>query len=252
MGLTAYANGTTRKLDVRGSKELRKAGEAFNYMTRKLHRIEEERDQAQKAMVQSAKLVSIGQMAAGIGHEINNPLGNILSLTKLIERELPEDEVRLREDVQKVRDEADRVSRIVRGILNFARQVPPDKTRIEVKPWLEETVALVQNEATNLGVGIRLVANDGLMLDGDRDMLQQAMINLLNNAIYASPPDSEVRVSAMAGDSVLQLIVEDSGSGISPKQMSSSLPLWRSTIPRQIESPRPLPCPTGLVVKNGS
>ncbi len=221
MGLTAYANGTTRKLDVGGSRELRKAGEAFNYMTRKLHRIEQERDQAQKAMVQSAKLVSIGQMAAGIGHEINNPLGNILSLTKLIERELPEDEVRLREDVQKVREEADRVSRIVRGILNFARQVPPEKTRIEVKPWLEETVALVQKEAMKRDVSIKLVANDGLMLDGDRDMLQQAMINLLNNAIHASPHGSEVIVLAMAGDSVLQLIVEDSGSGILPKQMGN-------------------------------
>ncbi len=221
MGLTAYANGTTRKLDVRGSKELRKAGEAFNYMTRKLHRIEQERDQAQKAMVQSAKLVSIGQMAAGIGHEINNPLGNILSLTKLIERELPEDETRLREDVQKVREEADRVSRIVRGILNFARQVPPEKSRIEVKPWLEETLSLVEKEAQKRGVTIRLVANDGLMLDGDRDMLQQAMINLLSNAIHASPENSEIKVSAMAGDSVLQLIVEDNGSGISPKQMSN-------------------------------
>jgi two-component system, NtrC family, sensor kinase len=221
MGLTAYANGTTRKLDVRGSKELRKAGEAFNHMTRKLHRIEQERDQAQKAMVQSAKLVSIGQMAAGIGHEINNPLGNILSLTKLIERELPEGETRLREDVQKVREEADRVSRIVRGILNFARQVPPEKSRIEVKPWLDETLALVEKEAAKGDVSIRLVANDKLMLDGDRDMLQQAMINLLNNAIHASPRGSEIRVSAMAGDSVLQLIVEDNGSGISPKQMGN-------------------------------
>ncbi|MCP3669977.1 MAG: HAMP domain-containing histidine kinase [Gammaproteobacteria bacterium] len=221
MGLTAYANGTTRKLNVGGTKELRKAGEAFNYMTRKLHRIEQERDQAQKAMVQSAKLVSVGQMAAGIGHEINNPLGNILSLTKLMERELPEDEMHLREDVQKVREEADRVSRIVRGILNFARQVPLDKTRIEVKPWLEEAVALVQVEATKRNVAIRLVANDGLMLDGDRDMLQQTMINLLNNAIHASPSGSEIRVLAMAGDSVLHLVVEDSGSGISPKQMGS-------------------------------
>ena len=220
-GLTAYADGKTKKLDVGGPKEMRKAGEAFNYMTRKLLRIEEERDQAQKAMVQTAKLASIGQMAAGIGHEINNPLGNILSLTKLIEREIPEEETRLREDVHKVRAEADRVSRIVKGILNFARQVPPDKSRFEVKPWLEETIALVQEEAMKREINIRLVANDGLMLDGDRDLLQQAMINLLNNAIYASPQGGEVKVSAMAADAVLQLIVEDNGSGISPKQMSN-------------------------------
>ncbi len=220
-GLTAYADGKTRKLDVRGPKEMRKAGEAFNHMTRKLLRIEKERDQAQKAMMQSAKLVSIGQMAAGIGHEINNPLGNILSLTKLIEREISDDETRLKRDVQKVREEADRVSRIVKGILNFARQVPPDKTRFEVKPWLEETVGLVQKDAATRDITINLIANEGIMLDADRDLLQQAMINLINNAIHASPEQGEITVTVMAGDSVLQLIVEDRGSGIPVKAMGN-------------------------------
>ncbi len=220
-GITAYADGKVRKLDVEGPKEMRKAGDAFNHMTRKLLRIEQERDQAQKAMMQSAKLVSIGQMAAGIGHEINNPLGNILSLTKLIEREIPEDATRLKEDVQKVRDEADRVSRIVKGILNFARQVPPEKSRFEVKPWLEETIAIVQKDASIRNVSINLIANDGIMLDGDRDLLQQAMINLMNNAIHASPKDGVVTVTVMTGESVLQLIVEDRGSGIPPSQMGS-------------------------------
>ncbi len=220
-GLTAYADGTTRRLDVGGPKELRRAGEAFNHMTRKLHRIEQERDQAQKAMVQTAKLASVGQMAAGIGHEINNPLGNILSLTKLIERGLPEEETGLKEDIRKVREEADRVSRIVKGILSFARQVQPDKSRIEVKPWLEETIALVQKEASRREVTISLVANEGLMLDGDRDLLQQAMINLINNAIYASPAGGEVKVTAMAAEAILRITVEDNGSGIPPKLLAN-------------------------------
>jgi two-component system NtrC family sensor kinase len=182
-------------------------------------------------MMQSAKLVSIGQMAAGIGHEINNPLGNILSLTKLIEREIPEDETRLRKDVQKVRDEADRVSRIVKGILNFARQVPPEKIRFEVKPWLQETIDLVQKDIASNDVSINLNANDGILLDGDRDLLQQAMINLINNAIYASPENSEITVSAMVGDSVLQLIVEDRGSGIAAKQMDNIFDPFFTTKP---------------------
>jgi two-component system NtrC family sensor kinase len=230
-GITAYADGKASKLDVGGPKEMRRAGDAFNDMTGKLLRIEQERDQAQKAMMQSAKLVSIGQMAAGIGHEINNPLGNILSLTKLIEREIPEEETRLRKDVQKVREEADRVSRIVRGILNFARQVPPDKTRFEIRPWLEETIELVQKDAAARDISITLVANAGIMLDGDRDLLQQAMINLINNAIYVSPKQGEVVVSAMTGDSVLQLIVEDRGSGICAKQMDSIFDPFFTTKP---------------------
>jgi len=75
-------------VQIQGPDELREAGVAFNKMVVNLEAAEQQRDSAELAMLQSAKLASIGQMAAGIGHEINNPLGNILSLTKLVERRL--------------------------------------------------------------------------------------------------------------------------------------------------------------------
>jgi two-component system NtrC family sensor kinase len=89
----------------------------------------------------------------------------------------------------------------------------------------------VQKDATGRDISITLVANAGIMLDGDQGLLQQAMINLINNAIYASPKHGEIVVSAMTGDSVLQLIVEDRGSGISAKQMESIFDPFFTTKP---------------------
>jgi len=105
--------------------EVRDLEVAFNTMADSLDKAGEERDKATHLMLQSAKLASIGQMAAGIGHELNNPLNNILSYTKLIERQLGETDARTRGDLTSLKEEALRASEIIKGILNFARQVKP-------------------------------------------------------------------------------------------------------------------------------
>ena len=119
--LGSFAEG---RRDVRvhstGSKEIVRASRAFNDMAETVEKAEREREAAHRAMLQSAKLASIGEMAAGVGHEINNPLNNILSLTKLMDRAVPDSLPRLRGDVNAVREEALRASRIVSGVLNFA------------------------------------------------------------------------------------------------------------------------------------
>ena len=106
-------------------------------------------------MLQSAKLASIGQMAAGIGHEINNPLSNILSLTKLVERRLSGSDEVVRQDVRAIREEAERVSRIVNAILNFGRQSQPVRARFDAGPWLHETLELVETEAAKRHVTLQ-------------------------------------------------------------------------------------------------
>jgi two-component system, NtrC family, sensor kinase len=138
-------------------------------------------------MLQSAKLASIGQMAAGIGHEINNPLSNILSLTKLVERRLGESDKVVIQDGRAIREEAERVSRIVTAILNFGRQSHPVRTRFDIRPWLFETLELVEAEAAKRHVGVKAEIESDGVIEGDRDLLQQALVNLLLNALYVSP-----------------------------------------------------------------
>ncbi len=216
-GLKAYADGDRAvRVVARGADELRQLEASFNYMAETLERAHEERDRAQRMMLQSAKLASLGQMAAGIGHEINNPLNNILSLAKLMDRGLPAGNERLRKDVASLREEALRATRIVRGILDFARQLPPQYSRFEVRPWIEESVALVERIAREKEVTLEYQPDSECVFDGDRGQLQQVLVNLLLNAIDASPAGGTVAVEVQAGEATLTLLVHDKGGGIEP------------------------------------
>ncbi|MFP4131870.1 MAG: sensor histidine kinase [Thiohalospira sp.] len=217
--LKAYADGDHRaRVEPTGPTEIRELGTAFNYMADTLERARAERDDAQQRAVQSARLASIGEMAAGIGHEINNPLNNILSLTKLMGRETDRPE-RLARDIEAVREEALRASETVRGILNFARQVPPDFHPVEVAEWLSESTRLVAERARAAGVGIGMESPPGLWVRGDRHLLQQALANLVDNAVAASPAGGSVEVTATDTGEEVVVTVTDQGAGIDPDRL---------------------------------
>ncbi len=196
-----------------GPREIRELGNAFNYMADTLDAAREERDRAQEKALQSARLASIGEMAAGIGHEINSPLNNILSLSKLMERELDDPE-RLRGDIAALREEAMRASETVRGILNFARQVPPAFTAFDARAWLEESARLVGERAREAEVGIAIHCPEGIRVRGDQHLLQQALSNLILNAVQASPPGGVVTVTGETDGAELLVTVTDQGPGI--------------------------------------
>jgi two-component system NtrC family sensor kinase len=201
--------------------EVRALAQAFNYLSETLQVAEAERDHAQHMVLQSNKLASIGQMAAGIGHEINNPLNNILSYSKLIARSLattnhldPELQKQMHRDLQALRHETLRASDIVKGILNFARQVPPAYSRFAVQPWLDDTLRLVQQTARSRHVRLDLDNQFQGELEGDRSQLQQALVNLMLNAIQASPEGGTVQLRVHFEDTKLIITVTDEGIGI--------------------------------------
>ena len=251
-GLKAYADGNRDvRVAARGTDELRQLETSFNYMAETLERTQEERDRAQSMMLQSAKLASLGQMAAGIGHEINNPLSNILSLTKLMERGLPEDDRQFRKDLESLREEALRASRIVRGILDFARQMPPRYTHFEVRPWIQESLALVERVARDKGVGLECRLAEDCAIDGDRGQLQQVLINLLLNAIGASEPGGRVVVEAEHDAAALVLRVRDGGSGMAPEVLDKIFDPFFTTKPVGAGTGLGLSISLGIVQRHG-
>lgn len=216
--LKRYADGDHRtRVKIGGANEIQQMESSFNYMADTLEHAREERDRAQGMMLQSAKLASIGEMAAGIGHEINNPLNNILSLVKLMKRDLNAENSRLLDDVESLREEALRASEIVKGILNFARQVPPQYTHFNAMDWLQETRQLVQQAARAKHIECELIADSDTLIQGDRLQLQQVLVNLLLNAIQDSGRDSEIIISFYEREGYQYLQVEDHGKGI-PEQ----------------------------------
>jgi two-component system, NtrC family, sensor kinase len=197
------------------AEELKQLEQSFKYLVKTLKESEGQRDQAQNMMLQQAKLASIGEMAAGIGHEINNPLNNILSYATLIERDLPAGDEQLRKDIDGLREETMRAGRIVKGILNFARQVPPEYNLFDIQQWLQDTIDLVDPEARKRQVTMKLLAIPKLEMYGDRNQLQQVMVNLLMNAIQVSEPQDVVEIYGQrAGANLVRIIVSDQGKGI--------------------------------------
>jgi two-component system, NtrC family, sensor kinase len=216
--LKNYADGNTKLNSdiIVGSEELEQLDQSFHYLVDTLETAQDERDHAQNMMLQKAKLASIGEMAAGIGHEINNPLNNILSYTKLIERDIPDKNNELKEDLEGLRSEALRAGRIVKGILNFARQVPPEYTKFNLKDWINDTLLLVESEAHTHHVKTQLSDLFDTTIEGDRQQLQQVLVNLLMNAIHASSEGSSI--SILCEKTLLDQIiitVSDQGKGIS-------------------------------------
>jgi two-component system NtrC family sensor kinase len=258
--IKAFADGdrqqhvTTRQ----PTDEVRALTSAFNYLTDTLQTAETERDRAQHMVLQSNKLASIGQMAAGIGHEINNPLNNILSYTKLLSRNLEQHEGKLDSashqqllaDLQSLREETLRASEIVKGILNFARQVPPQYSRFTVQPWLENTLSLVRQAAKTRQVQLEVHNSYEGELEGDRGQLQQALVNLLLNAIQASPSDSTVRLNAHSEDEQLIITVTDEGTGISEDTLDNIFDPFFTTKPEGEGSGLGLSISLGIVERH--
>ncbi len=217
--LKRYADGESKfsKKMPRGADELKQLDQSFHYLVDTLEQTQKQRDSAEKMMLQNAKLASIGEMAAGIGHEINNPLNNILSYTTLIERDLPEKNKELHHDIQGLRKEAKRASNIVKGILNFARQVPPEYLNFDLHAWLKDTLLLAHPQAQKYCVLIELNEHPDLSIIGDRNQLQQVLINLLMNAIHASKPNDRIMVNAHTDSTHIFVTVSDQGTGIDKK-----------------------------------
>jgi len=219
--LKRYADGAHQtRVKVGGVIELQQMETSFNYMADTLEHAQLERDHAYRMMLQTAKLASIGEMAAGIGHEINNPLNNMLSLIKLLKRDLSVHSAHMEGDLDSLREEILRASGIVKGILNFARQLPTQYSYFNALEWLEETTQLIQQAARSKHIVVHVIADNEISMTGDRGQLQQVLVNLLLNAVQASQKDSDIIVSLVRQSGNILIHIEDHGGGIADEDMT--------------------------------
>ncbi|MDH5371244.1 MAG: HAMP domain-containing histidine kinase, partial [Gammaproteobacteria bacterium] len=208
--------------------EIKALSSSFNYMADTLVHTQSERDKAQTMVLQNNKLASIGQMAAGIGHEINNPLNNILSYSTLISRNISKNAAdidaknfaNLQHDIDSLRNETLRASEIIKGILNFARQMPPQLSTFSIKEWLEKSISLVQQTAKTHHIEIKLHYAGDDVFDGDQAQLQQVIINLLINAIQASEDNAIININVICDSQQIEVTIQDEGHGIKEEDLS--------------------------------
>jgi two-component system sensor histidine kinase HydH len=180
------------------------------------HRHEERLRERQ--MVRAEQMAAIGQVAAGVAHELRNPLTSIKGLVQVNLREaaargLPA------EDLRVIEHEVRRMERTLQTFLDFARPPRPDRRRLELSDVVDRVVALVGGRARKQGVALRFLRPDGpARVDGDQDQLQQLVLNLVLNALDAMPHGGSVEIDLRPPrDGYTELLVRDTGPGIAPQ-----------------------------------
>ncbi len=157
----------------------------YEEQTRTIKRLAE----TQSQLVQSGKLAAVGELAAGVAHEINNPLTTILGLTSLQLESLPETETpdseETREDLQMIYSEAQRARNIVRNLLNFARTDTPKRQPTDFNQLVDEAISLVYTKTISQKVKLEKSLNPLPEMYLDVNQIKQVLVNLINNAVYA-------------------------------------------------------------------
>jgi two-component system NtrC family sensor kinase len=185
-----------------------------------------ERDRRQKAdsedkLILSEKQSSIGRLAAGVAHEINNPLTGVLTFTHMLLRRKDINE-EMRSDLKTIARETERVRKIVKGLLDFSRQTRIDPEPTDINHLAESTMALVKNEALVNGLNFEFKPQEGIPVHiVDRDQLQSVILNILINAFDATEPGGTVTISTgigilagKTGQKGIEISISDSGCGI--------------------------------------
>ena len=173
-------------------------------------------------LINTEKLASMGQLAAGVAHELNNPLGTILLFTSLLQRKLKE-RGDLSHDLNLLVDEANRCKKIVGGLLDFARQNRVRMESVDLRELLQRIVTVSFDPVKLSDRGIRLIFEDhlpALAADVDRDQLTQVIVNLIKNAVEAMDgKGGEIRVRAedLPDPGRIHITVSDQGCGIPPE-----------------------------------
>jgi two-component system NtrC family sensor kinase len=192
----------------------------------------QERDQRQKAeseikLLQSEKQASIGKLAGGVAHEINNPLTGIFTFTHMLLRrkDIPEE---VRSDLETIAQETERVRKIVKGLLDFSRQTELDREPADVNRLVRFSISLVENQALIKGVSLNFEPGEGLpTITLDRNQIQSVLLNIMINALDATDPGGSITITSGIGVSTskpgqngIEILCTDTGCGISPENLN--------------------------------
>ena len=169
----------------------------------------------QERVKRSEKLAAIGELAAGVAHEIRNPLSSIRGFAQFLRHSL-KDKPQEKEYAETMVTEVDRINRVVTDLLTFARPMTVELSPTDITELIEHSVRLVEADALSRDVNIQMKISDLTKLPLDANQITQALLNLLLNALQAIPPKGNIEIGAEldASDSRLHLWVKDDGPGI--------------------------------------
>jgi len=204
----------------RMTASLQKATDSYQSLTRTLEEKVKEKTKELRAtqdfLIQSEKLASLGKLAAGIAHEINNPLTSILINSHLV-LERTECEDPLASNIRLIIDETTRCSAIVRGLLEFARQTPPEMTLVDINEVIESTLLIMKTQALVHKVKVMKNLTDDLpQIMVDVGKIKQVFTNVVLNALDAMSDGGVLTITSRTSsdNNCVEIMFQDNGRGI--------------------------------------
>jgi signal transduction histidine kinase len=202
----------------------------------------------QRRMIQASRAAAVGELAAGVAHEVNNPLAAVLGFAELLFDDLDPDDPR-RSDVETIRSQALRARSIIRALGDFAQRGAPALVPTNLGELVRRTVDLVRFQIERRGVTIAERYDDLSDLLVDPQAIQQAVINVLTNATQAVADDGRIELSVEGTDTVVTIVVTDDGVGMTDTTVHRAFePFFTG---RELDTENGLATGLGLAVSRG-
>src|SRR5690606_12068565 len=194
--------------------------EVGNLLERK--EIKDGQEGIRRQVEQADRLRILGEITAGIAHEFNTPLANILGFAELL-KERVEGDPKAVKDLDKIITNSIFSREVVKKLMFFACEMPQERTLLNIVPIIEDAIALMQTTLRQNRINCELMVDKKeIILRMDKIQLTQVLFNLIVNAVYFSPPKSTIRVEVQENPGHVLLRISDQGSGI-PQERADSI-----------------------------
>jgi len=203
-------------------RELFETKNQLEKKSQELEQVNKEIIRQQQLLIQSEKLASLGKLSAGVAHELNSPLTGILSFAHFI-KDTAQDNPQIQCDIEVVIRETERCKKIIKSLLDFARQSQPEKKKEDLLAILSKTISLIENHKDFKNIKIIKDFPESLpLIMLDRDQIQQVFMNLLVNAQEAMPKGGSIyiTVNLTQDKKYIQVLFSDTGIGISEENLN--------------------------------
>ena len=227
------------QFEMESNDEVGLLASSFNEMSRKMAADIEQLRTLNEHLVRAEKLAAAGTLAAGVAHEVNNPLASISSLVQILQSRLSDDPAdrraaETREMLRLVSTQIARITQVTRDMMDFARQRPPERAPLDVRLVLEAGLRLASFDRDFKRLRLEIDFDPSAPpVSADADQLQQVFLNLLLNARDAMPDGGELRVTTRYDAAAGQLSVEiaDTGAGVAPEHRAQVFDPFFTTKP---------------------
>jgi two-component system, NtrC family, sensor kinase len=179
--------------------------------------VEEEKEKLQMQLQHVERLAFVGELSAGIAHELNEPLGRVLGFAQLIKKAGNLNEQQ-QEDIERIIKASLYTREIIKKLMIFSRQMPQQITKVNLNTIVENILYFIDVRFQSRGINIVKLLDESLPeINADEVQMSQVLVNLITNAVYAMPNGGKISVATKRKGDHVSLVVKDTGSGMSPE-----------------------------------